>query len=491
MRKQFARLFLGFILVLLVVLSIQVAVFLVSTTSQQRKWNQDIYQTYVQSLADALTVNVPYDGWNINNLDDVLLSASDGRVSGLLLKDTEGDVVTTFGKTREGMPLGFPDRRQRTTPEVIRQLSESTFHAVTAKTDLYVITISKTKVGLVTTFTSVLYKDKSERKQILLPGKLRARDIAGSIAIMVNGTEIATVDVIAFSPFAYQPLSHFLQGILTPFLWSIPVALIIALWMAARISKRNQRYTQGIQNALSELAEGKHDVAIPPTNVEENLAINQSIRELDKQLLMHERSRREWLRSITHDLNTPVSSMKLLLDGMADGVFPVDKKGMEMIKKENDDLAERINAVVLYSKLISPDAKADIQPMDVAEFVDLVGGQFSPDEWMRVKVDTSNAKLSGDQDKLLVACKELLKNALKATTDGVIWTIGKNAMTFTNPGNLPENVEFFEPWTKGDLSRGTTGNGMGLPIVMQVMVLHGGKAEIHQDKGDVIVSIVW
>jgi hypothetical protein len=32
---------------------------------------------------------------------------------------------------------------------------------------------------------------------------------------------------------------------------------------------------------------------------------------------------------------------------------------------------------------------------------------------------------------------------------------------------------------------------MGLPIVMQVMVLHGGKAEIHQDKGDVIVSIVW
>ena len=491
MRKQFARLFLSFILVLVVVLSIQVTVFVVSNSQQQRRWNQDIYQSYVHFLAEALTSNVPEGGWNINNIDKVLLSATDGRISGLLLKDTDGDVVTTFGKTREGTPLEFPDRRGRLDPRMIQQLNETSFHTVTAKTDLYVITLSKTKVGLMTAYTSVWYKDKSERKQILLPGKLRAEDIAGSIEIMMDGAEVAKVDVIAFSPFAYQPLSHYLRGILTPFLWSIPVALIIALWMAARISKRNQRYTQGIQSALKDLSEGKHDVTIPKTNIEENLGINQSIKELDKQLSMHEQSRREWLRSISHDLNTPVSSMKLLLDGMADGVFPVDGKRMEMVKKENDELAERINAVVLYSKLISPDAKADVQPIDVTEFVDLVAGQFTSEEWQRVTIDSSHADLSGDPDKLLVACKELLKNALKATTECVRWTIGTNTMVFANLGNLPVNVEFFEPWTKGDASRGTTGNGMGLPIVLQVMNLHEGKATIEQKGKDVVVTISW
>jgi signal transduction histidine kinase len=141
--------------------------------------------------------------------------------------------------------------------------------------------------------------------------------------------------------------------------------------------------------------------------------------------------------------------------------------------------------------LISPDAKADVQPIDVAEFVDLVAGQFTSEEWQRVTIDSSLADLTGDPDKLLVACKELLKNALKATTECVRWTIGTNTMVFANLGSLPVNVEFFEPWTKGDVSRGTTGNGMGLPIVLQVMNLHEGKATIEQKGKDVVVTISW
>jgi len=495
MRKQFARLFIGFLLVIIVMIAIQVTVLFLSGMREQCRWNQDIYQGYVQALSSALATDVPKEGWSIDNLDRALLSSADNRVSGLLLKNISGEVVTTFGKTRNGIPMQLPDKRKHPDENMkegtIRQLDATTFHTVTAKTDLYVIAVSQSHIGLSDVFTSVLYKDKSERKQILLPGNLKARDIAGSISILVNGVAVANVDVIAFSPFAYQPMSRFLGGIVTPLLWSIPFALVVALWMGAKISKRNQKYTQGIQSALKDLSEGKHDVAIPQTTVEENLGINQSIRDLDKQLLRHELSRREWLRSITHDLNTPVSSMKLLLDGMSDGVFPINQKGMLMIKKENDELAERINAVVLYSKLLSPDAKADLQQMDVAEFVDLVSGQFSSDVWKRVKVDASQADLTGDQDKLLVACKELLKNALKASTEDVLWMIGRNSMVFTNTGELPENVDFFEPWTKGDQSRGSTGNGLGLPIVQQVMNLHKGKASIKSIDEKVVVEIAW
>ena len=72
---------------------------------EQCRWNQDIYQGYVQALSSALATDVPKEGWSIDNLDRALLSSADNRVSGLLLKNISGEVVTTFGKTRNGIPM--------------------------------------------------------------------------------------------------------------------------------------------------------------------------------------------------------------------------------------------------------------------------------------------------------------------------------------------------------------------------------------------------
>ena len=65
------------------------------------------------------------------------------------------------------------------------------------------------------------------------------------------------------------------------------------------------------------------------------------------------------------------------------------------------------------------------------------------------------------------------------------------AMTFTNKGTIAGDIDFFEPWSKGDASRGTSGSGLGLPITAQIMRLHQGDAEISQREGEVVVSLKW
>ncbi|MFA6845357.1 MAG: HAMP domain-containing sensor histidine kinase [Sphaerochaetaceae bacterium] len=489
MKKQFARLFLGFVAVVVVVLAIQVVVFVFTSERQQRLWGKNIYQFYVQSLSFALTQDVPSEGWNLDNIDTVLLSASDDRVSGLLLRDSHGNVVTSFGKTGKGVPFDMPDRRKEKPLQVLSLSSD--FNEVKVRSDLYVIALTLNSNSLGTTYTTVSYRDKNSTKKLLLPPPLKAKDIAGSIDILFNGKTIAKVDVLAFSPFTYQMTSRLLSGLGAPFLWSIPFAFVVALFMAARISKRSQNYIRGIQHALDTLAKGEHDVPIPKTNIEENIMINASIVDLDSKLKQHELSRQEWLRSIGHDLNTPVTSMKLILDGMDDGVFPITKEGVATLKKENDELAERISSVVLYSKLLSPDTKAVMGSVDLDEFTQLVLGQCQEADASRVVVHSEKAKLTGDCDLLVIACDQLLKNALKATKGEVTWLIGENRMVFTNEGKLRENVDFFEPWTKGDASRDSVGNGLGLAMVAQIMRLHKGKARIYQQGEVVTVELGW
>jgi signal transduction histidine kinase len=271
----------------------------------------------------------------------------------------------------------------------------------------------------------------------------------------------------------------------------MPIAFVIALMMAASISKRSERYTQGIQKALKQLSSGENGVELPKTKIDEQRVINDSIKMLDENLAQHKRSRQAWLRSISHDLNTPVASMKLLLDGIADGVFPANEKTFLALKNENDALSARIAQVVLYSNLQSPDMKVTREDIAIPSFIQQVFSSFTKEEQDRIYLDAENASLQGDQNLLSYASRAMLSNALQASEGSVGWSIGKNTMTFTNKGTIAEGIDFFEPWSKGDASRGTSGSGLGLPITAQIMRLHHGEAEISQREGDVVVSLRW
>ncbi|NBK26507.1 MAG: HAMP domain-containing histidine kinase, partial [Spirochaetia bacterium] len=299
------------------------------------------------------------------------------------------------------------------------------------------------------------------------------------------------VDILTYTPFTYKNTGYLFKGLFYPILWAMPIAFVIALMMAASISKRSERYTRGIQTALEQLSEGEHDIVLPKTKIDEQKVINSSISMLDQHLKQHKQSRQAWLRSITHDLNTPVTSMKLMLDGITDGVFPLNEQTVAAIKKENDVLSERIAAVVLYATLQSPDMKPSREPLSVPNFLDQVLYGFAPELRRRINVEADNAVLQADSTLLAHAIKALLDNALKACDQTITLSIGENRILIRNPGKLVDGIDFFEPWSRGDLGRSTAGNGLGLPIVGQVMRLHDGSATIEQRDDNVEVILKW
>jgi len=498
MRRQFVRLFLGFVLVVAVVVGIQATVFMVSIHRQRLNWTESVFQDYLAALSENLSAGLDGRSYSLMSLEELLLRSADDRVSGLYIRNPDGTVAIAYGMTSGGASLPVPhsDEYEGMGPMMSspsmqrahRQISEQGFSANEMHSAVYEVHIEK---DADTASLSVNQQAESQKHTILLPPQVKATDIAGSLVISYNGEVLALVDVLTFTPFTYKNTGYLFRGLLFPIFWAMPIAFVIALMMAASISKRSERYTQGIQRALEQLSSGENGVDLPKTSIDEQRVINDSIKMLDEHLDQHKRSRQAWLRSISHDLNTPVASMKLLLDGIADGVFPSDEKTLMAIKRENDALSARIAQVVLYSNLQSPDMKVNKEEIDIPSFIQQVFSSLTKEERDRIYLDAGEASLQGDKDLLSYAACAMLSNALQAGEGTVGWSIGKNTMMFTNTGTLPEGVDFFEPWSKGDASRGTSGSGLGLPITAQIMYLHNGDATISQREGEVVVNLRW
>lgn len=503
MRKQFFRLFFGFVAVVAVFLVIQIAVFFFNGERQRKEWTATVFQDYLETFSTRLEQEMPEGGWSIANIMRVLVSSADDRVSGLYLRNPDGSVAVAFGKTRRGDDLPQNSIGFKVPAEVLfrdgssyfgnlspasKMVDKDGFTSVKQQSEVYSLKIINLD-GVVSTMKT---KQKSEESEtILLPPEVRASDIAGSLNVIYNNETICNVDVLTFTPFTYKDTSRLLNGIMGPFLWSIPLAVLISLMMAASLSRKGERYTQGIQSALGRLSRGENGVSLPKTKIDEQLVINESIRQLDDTLLRNKENRQVWLRGISHDLNTPVASMKLALDGIVDGVFPLNEQTIAMIKKENDELSGRIASVVLYANLQSPDAKAVVRNFDAQEFVQQVMAQFPSQESNLVTVSCDIPSLQGDERLLAKAMQALLANAVQSGSKAIMWEIGENSMVISNEGVLLEGVDFFEPWTRGDIGRSSGGSGLGLPIVYQIMRLHGGKATIEQKGKTVVVTLEW
>ena len=498
MRKQFVRLFSGFVLVVAVALAIQVVVFLINGERQRKAWTNSVFQEYLQNFTTSLQSRDFSDDWSIPNIEEALLLASDDRVSGLYLRNPDGTVAVAYGKTSAGHELPQPmDAVKPPSSKTVffgdlesedLPVNEKGFTSVALKSDVYTVKIiqSGSMVSVMTT------KQTGKKEQtILLPATVKATDIAGSLIIMYNTKTIALVDVLTFTPFTYKNTERLLRGMLGPFLWSIPLAFLLALIMAASISRKSQQYTQSVQDALTLLSKGENGVQLVKTKIDEQKVINEAIEQLDANLLQNKISRQAWLRSISHDLNTPVTSMKLLLDGMADGVFPRNEETLATVKKENDELSERIASVVLYANLQSPDTKATLQTMEFSDFTDLVLSRLQAGDRKRISLDMKIQQKQGDPALLMHAVLALLDNALKTSSAHILWEIDETGCTIINEGTLGDGVDFFEPWTRGDGGRSTAGNGLGLPIVYQVMRLHQGTASIEQKENTVVVKLRW
>src|SRR6185503_3178561 len=143
------------------------------------------------------------------------------------------------------------------------------------------------------------------------------------------------------------------------------------------------------------------------------------------------RHREQAMLDLSHDLRTPLTSVKGAADNLLDGIAgPLGQSQREYVEIVRDH-AERLIAAI--TELLRAASRQDIQvvlelaPVDVlalARDVTRSLGPIAADKGVAVEVHGSPTSISADRDKLRKAIENLVGNALKFTDRGGVVRVG-------------------------------------------------------------------
>ncbi|MBI9009082.1 MAG: HAMP domain-containing protein [Tenericutes bacterium] len=211
---------------------------------------------------------------------------------------------------------------------------------------------------------------------------------------------------------------------------------------------------------------------------------------------LQEKKKKELIMTINHELKTPVSVIKGMVEGMIDGVGRFSNKDvyLKQVLKQLEKLSDMTKDLT-YSLKLEDIAKAN----DSANLISLENSLDSVKELAKISkvnlsLDIKKYKVQINEELLAILVTNILKNAISYTEDFKVYLkTYKQADTVfievKNKGEIKESdlEKIFEPYYRVNLNK--EGTGLGLFIVKQIAEIYQAEYKIFNDNGYVISKI--
>ncbi|WP_038536658.1 two-component system histidine kinase PnpS [Neobacillus sp.] len=216
-----------------------------------------------------------------------------------------------------------------------------------------------------------------------------------------------------------------------------------------------------------------------------------------------EQMRKDFVANVSHELKTPVTSIKGFTETLLDGAMN-DKKTLEaflsIIQKESDRLQSLIQDLLDLSKIEQQGFKLSIVPLNIYilldEVVALLQGKAQPKEInLELISEKKNVMITGDVDRLKQVFINLIGNAITYTpTKGNVKVVLIDCQEHvrihvkdSGVGIEKEEIpRIFERFYRVDRarSRNSGGTGLGLAIVKHLVEAHHGTISVRSNLGE-------
>ena len=234
-----------------------------------------------------------------------------------------------------------------------------------------------------------------------------------------------------------------------------------------------------------------------------NLGLESKVRERTAELEQADRLRSQFLSHVSHELKTPLTSIKGFLQNMLDGLTgPLNEKQQRYLSRmldNSDRLIRMIEDLLDRTKIQS--GRLDLVPgeIDVGHCVGDAVEQLrllaqAKRQTLETVVPPVPLMVWADRDRLIQIVTNLVQNAVKFTPDGgsILVTVRQEnpmlagvSVRDTGPGIAPEFLDqVFDPFFRIKQARtGTKGLGLGLSIVRTLVELQGGTIVAQSEPG--------
>ena len=266
----------------------------------------------------------------------------------------------------------------------------------------------------------------------------------------------------------------------------LAVALAMGLLVAGQAERRRaaeQREAElrSLYDHLRTMAEEREQLAEEATRA-------QVLERVDEQ-------RAALLRSVSHDLRTPLASIRAVASDLRDGTAYDEDTRIELLATVCEE-AERLDRIVanllslsrIEAGALTPDRQAVAVDELVADRVRRLGGLFRQTR-LQVEVPADLPLVDGDYTQLDQVVTNLMENAARYAPPASIVRVsaeernGAVELRVSDEGiGVPdwERLRIFEPFRKGEGSRSS---GVGLAICKAIVEAHGGTIDVERTVG--------
>ena len=319
-------------------------------------------------------------------------------------------------------------------------------------------------------------------------GAIRCR---AAVPAMYNGQTLGAVYLYEYD----SEQSQVLLSIQANLRYISMVICVAAGLLVLLLSKALTRSTGRLLSAIRHVREGEYSHRVESQGRDEMAQLAEEFNQLTARIQATEEARRRFVSDASHELKTPLASIRLLTDS----ILQNDSVDMETVREFVADIGEeadrltRISEHLLALTRLDAGAAREPEPVELGAVVEKVAHMLTPlaqagEVELNCSVAPACALLATEDDIYQVAFN-LMENAIKYNLPGgrVDVTVrrlgGKVSLIVCDTGvGIPKEdmPKIFDRFYRVDKarSRAAGGTGLGLSIARDTARLHGGDIKV-------------
>lgn len=290
----------------------------------------------------------------------------------------------------------------------------------------------------------------------------------------------------------------FLQSMWWQFLLAGFIAGVISLLIARWLARGMTQPLRDMAVAARAMETGDYTARVVTTSRDEVGQLAAAFNRMSAELAVLEKSRRDLVANVSHELKTPITAIRAHLENLADGVEQPDPKTLQVMLAQTERLGRLVDQLLDLSRLESGEVPmymeiTALEPIVARVLSEISVGHAVTDVALRNEVPADLAA-TADPERIHQVLYNLVDNAVRFTPPGGTVVVAatrrddrvavdvRDSGVGIGPEHLPR---LFERFYRADASRSREGGGtgIGLAIARSIVESHGGRITASSDPG--------